>query len=117
MTVEVHTESNTVQLTRMEGVLALIHHKVDTVIPRVEHLEGDVGQLKMSVQRLGDEAEANATTVVATAKALREAKEADDRKIAADLRQSETFWTPYNRLITILGGISASVAVIQYINR
>lgn len=67
--------------------------------------------LTLAVQRLADQAEADARTAVATAKALKEANEA--RRSEAETRRaaSEQTWTPWQRLIAVVGGL-VSVTIL-----
>ena len=58
----------------------------------------------LAVQRLGDQAEANAKTVITTAAALKDAEEARRSK-------GEQSWTPVARLLAVLGGLAALAAV------
>lgn len=58
----------------------------------------------LAIQRLADEATANAATVISTAKALKEAE-------AARRDRSTQSWTPFARIIAVLGGLAAIAAV------
>lgn len=70
----------------------------------IEHVRA-INSLVLQVQRLADQADASARTAVATAKAL---KDADESRRAV----SERAWTPWQRLIAVVGGlVSASVLV------
>ena len=109
-------ELPSVQLTRMEGILALIAYKVDSVVPRVDNHDQRIGALELSTQRLGDEAEARDATVAVTAKALREAKEAQDATANAERIQAETAWTPYARMATLAAALSSVVAIYYAFN-
>jgi hypothetical protein len=62
--------------------------------------------LTLAVQRLGDQAIARDATVIATAKAL---KEADDQRRA----KGEQSWTPVGRILAVLGGLAALAAVVS----
>jgi hypothetical protein len=59
----------------------------------------------LAVQRLSDQAEANAKTVITTAAALKDAEDARRAK-------GEQSWTPFARLLAVLGGLAALAAVI-----
>lgn len=84
-------EPTPVQLTRMEGILTLIMYKVDALVPRVDRHEQEIADIHLSVQRLSDEAKASAETAVATAKVLKDARE-------AELAQSDRKWSPWSRM-------------------
>ena len=60
--------------------------------------------LTLAVQRLGDQADANAKTVIATASALEKAD-------AARRAQSETSWSPLTRLGVVVGALAALVGI------
>jgi hypothetical protein len=57
-------------------------------------------QLVLAVQRLGDQAESNAKTVVTTAAALEKAE-------SARRARAERSWSPIARLATVLGTLAA----------
>lgn len=92
-------EPTPVQLTRMEGILTLIMHKVDTLVPRVDRHEQEIGHLSLTVQSLSDGAKASAATQAVTAQALRDARE-------SQRLQSERTWTPIQRVIALAVGIA-----------
>lgn len=64
--------------------------------------------LRLAVQRLGDQAEANQSTVLTTATALKDAEEARRDK-------SEQTWSPWQKLFAGLGAAAALTAVIGLI--
>lgn len=66
--------------------------------------------LNMGVQRLADQAEAAAKTVVTTASALKDAQEARRDKATQT-------WSPMAKLATVLGSLSALAAVIAFLTR
>lgn len=61
--------------------------------------------LNMNTQRLGDQADANAKTVVTTAAALKDA-------VQARQNQADQSWSPMARMISVLSGLAALAAVI-----
>lgn len=61
--------------------------------------------LRLAVQRLGDQAEANAATVLTTAKALKEAEEARRDK-------SDQSWSPWQKLFAGLGALAALAGIV-----
>ena len=69
---------------------------------------GDVadklGQLTLQMQRMADAMTANEATVIKTAAALKEAKEASERR-----------WSPATRLSVIIGSLAAVASVIAYL--
>lgn len=74
-------------------------------------INGSIGQLAtemhrmtLAVQRLGDQAESNARTVITTAAALKDAN---------DVRRSnaETSWSPVTRVLALLGGLATLVGL------
>lgn len=71
----------------------------------IRELAGEVHNVVLAVQRLGDAAEADRATVIARAAAL---KEAEDTRRA----QSETRWTPMARLITVIVAVAVVAGVI-----
>jgi len=62
----------------------------------------------LAIQRLGDQAEANAKTVITTAAALKAAEDARRAK-------GEQTWTPFARTIAVLGGLAALAAVAAFL--
>ncbi len=64
-----------------------------------------INDLTLAVQRLADQADANARTVITTTAALKDAEEA--RRSLGDRA-----WTPWQRLIAVIGGlVSLSVLI------
>ena len=106
-------EAVPVVLARIEGVLNLVNYKVDGVVQRVDHHEKRIGELTLEVQRLGDQATASAQTVVKTAEALKDAKEAQDAQTRSEMTKSEKFWTPWSR-VAAFASAAAGVAYSLY---
>lgn len=71
-------------------------------------MAGDLHALNMGVQRLADQAESAAKTVLTTAAALKDAEDA--RRTISD--QS---WSPLARLATAIGALAALAAVVGFI--
>lgn len=69
-------------------------------------LAHEMHDLTLAVQRLGDQAAASATTVVATAAALANAEK-------ARREQSTRSWTPFQRLLAVLG-VGVALAGLAY---
>jgi hypothetical protein len=105
-------ETTPVQLTRMEGLLGLISYKVDSLVTTVGRHETQISGLTLSVQRLGDEATSSQATVVATAKALREAKEAQEATSRAEVAKADQTWTPMARLFAFTTAAAAIIGTV-----
>lgn len=101
-----------VQLTRMEGNLKLILFQVTDVSRRTGHLEDKVSNLELETQRLRLDAESSQRTVVATATALREAKEAAEATARAEAAKSDQSWSPALRLSVVAGSIASMGGLI-----
>lgn len=102
-----------VQLTRMEGMLQLIAYKVDSLVVTVARHGEQIAALLLTTQRLEQDAESSKATVIATAKALREAKEAQEATARAESAKDDQSWTPITRMFAVLaaaGGLVAAVA-------
>ena len=65
----------------------------------------ELHNLTLAVQRLGDQADASAATVIATASALKAADEARRDK-------TEQAWSPMQRGLAILAGLAAVIGAI-----
>jgi hypothetical protein len=68
-------------------------------------LASEMHDLVLAVQRLGDQAEANAKTVITTAAALKSAEEARRDKI-------EHSWSPVAKVLAVLAGVVGVVALV-----
>ncbi len=113
-------EPTAVVLARMEGKLDGIDYKVGDLLSRVSRNETDISTLQSLTQQLKSDAIAKDLTVIATAKALSEAKEAADAAERSRLAQSEHAWSPLMRtsatvvaLSTIAGTITAVYLAIH----
>lgn len=110
----IRTEEPTpVQLTRMEGVLNLVAERIANVSGRLEKTdarvdrhEEELSRLKLSTQQLGADAIARDATVAATAKALREAKEAQDAATNAETSKSERSWSPVAKASVLIATLA-----------
>lgn len=109
-------DSTPVQLTRMEGTLNLINFQLAAMTPRVDNHESRIGNIELSVQRLGDAAVADKLTVEQTARALKDAKEATEATARAELQKSESAWNPVARLSVAAAVLSSMVAFYFAIN-
>jgi hypothetical protein len=79
----------------------------DAINGNLARLAEEMHGLRLAVQRLGDAAQSDRSTVVTTAAAL---KSADD----ARRDKSETAWTPMARALAVVGGVVA-VASLAYL--
>jgi len=79
----------------------------DAINGSLAELASEMHGMTLAVQRLADQAESNARTVITTAAALKEAE-------AARRRLSEQSWTPWQRLLAVLGGLVALTALIAF---
>lgn len=114
---EVQTEQSQVQLTRIEGVLNLVHYKVDDLVTTVGRHEVEISKLQLEQQQLALTAEARERSVVTTAKALAEAKRAEDAVARADVTRSEIMWTPFSRFIAVASVLTALATLWMYANK
>lgn len=97
-------ESVDVVLARMDGKLDRVYDRVNDIVPRVEKLESRTDTLESVTLVLTKNAEAEEAKKIALALALREADE--NRR-----NQSEQSWTPFQRGITLLGGVGVAAAL------
>lgn len=95
-----------IQLTRIEGKIDLIFFQVTDHAKILDRHGEDITQLKMTTQQLSSDAGAREDTVVATAKALADAKKAQDDAV-------ESKWAPWGRTTAI---VVAAVAVAQWLS-
>lgn len=65
--------------------------------------------LRLDVQRLGDQAQADAATVIATAAALKEAEE-------ARRNQTENRWSPWTKVFAVVA-VVATLVTLYYLVR
>jgi chromosome segregation ATPase len=93
----------------MEGVLNNVAEKVSEIRSRLDRHEKDISDLKLTTQQLASDAIAKDLTVIATAKALSEAKEAADAAAQSEVQRSNSRWTPLERLSTGLGAVAAII--------
>ena len=94
-------------------MLNLVGYKVTDLVIRVDRHERDLGELKLSTQQLAADAVARDATVAATAKALREAKEAQDATARAEVSKSERSWSPFTKFFAVIAALAASWAVVS----
>ena len=117
-------ESNTVQLTRMEGKLDRVADRVSDLRGRVDRHDGEIDLLKSQTQSLREGFDASEGKAVALALALKEAKEAQEAtgrteasKAALAEREaaarSALGWSPITRLFAVVAAGLAAVALWQ----
>jgi len=102
---EPESEMVAVTLARMEGTLNNVNDRLGGVIVRVDRHETVLGELQLSVQRLDLNATSSAATVIATASALKDAKEAQEATSRAEVAKTEQAWSPITRLFAVLAAI------------
>lgn len=85
---------------------------IEAIIPKVEH---GLSQLGQSVQRIEQSQIADAATREATAKALAEKKESDDKALDRAYQARERKWTPFAKTLVAIGGATGIATVIVQI--
>ncbi len=90
---------------------ALVDHdeRLDKINGSMERLATEMSGVKLAVQRLGDDARSAATTVLATAKALKEERDATAEALRARTERADQRWTPMTRLGAVLGSFATFV--------
>ncbi|MGV8973635.1 MAG: hypothetical protein ACOH10_15050 [Rhodoglobus sp.] len=106
-------ESMPVQLTRMEGKFDNLAMQVGYLVPRVDHHETEIGDLKLTVQRLDLDATARDKTVIATAAALKDAKDAQEATARSEAAKKEQSWSPAAKIIAALGSVAVLWSLLQ----
>lgn len=76
----------------------------------LESVATELREVKLALQRLGDQAVSRDATVITTAAALKDADQ-------ARRDQSERAWTPLSRAYLILGVVGAAVGLLVYFTR
>jgi hypothetical protein len=71
----------------------------------INRMVGEMHSLVLAVQRLGDQATADAATVITTAEALKAADQ-------ARRDQAELTWTPFQRAMAVVGAVAAVVVIL-----
>jgi hypothetical protein len=101
-----------VQLTRMEGVLNAVAEKVGDLRGHVDRHEVEISALQLTTQQLASDARAKDLTVLATAKALADAKTASDAAARAESDKADAAWSPTMRVLSVIGGFAALAGVV-----
>lgn len=76
----------------------------------LEDIARELGKMTLAVQRLGDQADANAKTVITTAAALKDAEDARRAK-------TEQSWSPVQKFLAVLVAAVAVVGLFLAFNR
>ena len=75
-----------------------------TINGSIGDMTREMHNLTLAVQRLGDQAVSRDATVVTTAAALKDAEE-------ARRSQAESSWSPWQKLLAVIGGLVALVGL------
>ena len=104
-------QQNAYELGRKAGQ---VDSSLDQHEERLDKINGSMGRLademagiKLGVQRLGDQADSDASTRLATAAALKEEREATASALRASTERANQRWTPAMRLTALLGSLAA----------
>jgi len=92
---------------QVDSSLTQHEERLDKINGSLDRFATEMSELKLGVQRLGDEARSAATTVLATAKALKDEREATAAALRATVDRSERKWTPMMRLTAVMGSLPA----------
>lgn len=98
-------EQNSLQLTRIEGVVNLVDYKVTSMITQVDGMKKDISKLQTDVHTLQSESMSRDAKAEAVALALD--KSDMDREHKAELA-----WNPVSKLVTIVVGAGVIVNLI-----
>jgi hypothetical protein len=107
------SESHAVQLARLEGALNLVHRLVEDMAPRVSTHDAAIASLNLAAQRLDNEAGWRDKTVESTARALKDAKEAQDAAMRSEAAKAEQGWTPMARLFAVISAIATVMVIVS----
>jgi archaellum component FlaC len=89
--------------------------RLDKINGSMTRLADEMGGVKLAVQRLGDDARSAATTVLATAKALKEERDATAEALRARTERADQKWTPMVRFGVFMGSFAALVGALAYV--
>ena len=116
-----HTELTPEQQTAFErgrksgqtdSTLEQHEDRLDKINGSLARFADEMSGLKLGVQRLGDEAHSAAATLIATAKALKDEREATAAALRLSTERSVRRWTPAAQVATILGTFVMGMAVV-----
>ena len=85
--------------------------RLDNLTDAVGRLVDEMSGLKLGVQRLGDQADSDAATRLATAAALKEEREATASALRASTERANQRWTPTMRLTALVSAIAGAAAL------
>ena len=106
-------EQTPVQLTRMEGILTLIDYKVDALVSRVDRHERELSTLTLSVQSLEDARVADTKERIATAEAVKSAKDAQEAVTRAIVAKSDQSWSTLTRVFAVATAVLVLMQIYQ----
>ena len=89
--------------------------RLDKINGSLTRFADEMSGLKLGVQRLGDEARSAASTLIATAKALKDEREATAAALQATTDRSNRKWTPAAQIGTLLGALAAIIGAVVYV--
>jgi len=92
---------------QVDAALSDHDERLDKINGSMERLADEMSGVKLAVQRLGDDARSAATTVLATAQALKEERDATAEALKAATERSDRRWTPAMRLAAFMGSLAA----------
>jgi len=92
---------------------SLDQHKerLDKLNGSLARFADEMAGLQLGVQRLGDQADSDAATRLATAAALKEEREATASALRASTERSNQRWTPTMRLTALVSAIAGAAAL------
>lgn len=105
-------ESEAVTLARMEGKFDNLTEKVGGIVGTVAELRRVQDKHTLDIAQLRSDAIAKDLTVIATAKALSEAKEAADATSRAEITKSERAWSPLAKLMAVIASLTGIVIAL-----
>jgi len=102
---------------QVDAALSEHDERLDKINGSMERLANEMGEVKLAVQRLGDDARSAATTVLATAKALKEERDATAEALRARTERADQRWTPAMRFGALAGSAATvlGVAIAVYL--
>jgi ABC-type transporter Mla subunit MlaD len=108
-------ESTAVSLARMEGKFDGLALRLADVLPVVAQHTAQIASLILGHQSLKDEAAARDKTVIATAQALKDAKDTAEGMDRTARAEADNSWSPVQRMgliATAVGSIIVTAATV-----
>jgi len=105
-----HGQQSAYERGRSEARLDQHEERLDKLNGSLDRFATEMSGLKLGVQRLGDQADSDAATRLATAAALKEEREATASALRASTERAERRWTPAMRLGALLGSFATVIA-------